>query len=45
MAESTAEGVCAVKILHNILKTILYSFDPWLAQENVTTLATDSKIG
>ena len=33
------------KIWRYILKTILYTFNPWLAWENVTTLATDSKIG
>ena len=45
MAEKQRWRRLRSKIWRYILKTILYTFDPWLTRENVTTLATDSKIG
>ena len=41
MAEEQRWRRLRSKIWRYILKTILYTFNPWLAWENVTTLATE----
>ena len=41
MAEKQRWRRLRSKIWRYILKTILYTFNPWLTRENVTTLATE----